>query len=123
MPPSPPDPVPPPSDARVFSPGRLRGYRDLRKLDRLQLAQAAQIAPAAIVAYETGTDRPNPPRARHAGRRPADHHRSPARQAERGRLVGVLGGDLREHATHEQRADRHRRHRAAPHPATQPRRR
>lgn len=60
MPPAPPDPAPPPSDARVFSPGRLRGYRDLRKLDRLQLAQAAQIAPAAIVAYETGTDRPNP---------------------------------------------------------------
>lgn len=56
-----PDPDPPPTPGElVFSPGRLRGYRDLRGLDRRQLAKAAGTTPVVIVAYEEATAQPDP---------------------------------------------------------------
>jgi transcriptional regulator with XRE-family HTH domain len=49
----------------VFSPGRLRAYRDLAGLTRSQLATNTCLPVAAIIAYEEGTI---PPIAKHLSR-------------------------------------------------------
>lgn len=59
-PPAPDPPDAPAPGASVFSRGRLRGYRDLRKLDRPQLAHAAGLSPTVVAGLESGTTQPSP---------------------------------------------------------------
>jgi transcriptional regulator with XRE-family HTH domain len=47
-----------PCPAWVFSPGRLRGYRDRARLTRARLAHATETTAAAITGFETGTATP-----------------------------------------------------------------